>query len=146
MKVTTRIFSLYTPLLLAAVMPFIVGCGSGDEIVLAPVTGIVTQEGKPSVGAIVEFFPESGRTSVGTTNSEGVYTLKYGDLEGAAVGSCRVQITPGSTVGPSAADQGSDVMAPPMTAPPSIVAMKEKVTVAEGKNTFDFELGKSKTK
>lgn len=146
MNVTTRVFPVCTLLLLAALVPFTAGCGSGDEIVLAPVTGVVTQEGKPASGAIVEFFPDNGRTSVGTTNSEGVYILKYGDLEGAAVGSCRVQITPGSTVGPSAADQGSDVMAPPMTAPPSIVAMKDKVTVAQGQNKFDFELGKKKTK
>lgn len=146
MKVPTRIFTLHALILLAALTPFTVGCGSSDEIAIAPVTGVVTQEGKPANGAVVEFFPDNGRTSVGTTNSEGIYALKYGDLEGAAVGSCRVQITPGSTAGPSAADQGSDVMAPPMTAPPSIVAMKDKVTVAQGQNKFDFELGKTKTK
>lgn len=118
------------------------GCGSGEEVVvLGLVTGVVTDNGAPVGNAIVEFFPDDGRTSVGTTNAEGVYSLKYSDEDGAVVGACRVQITPGAGTGAASEEQGSDVMAPPMEAPPSIVSLPDKVTVAKGENKLDFEIG-----
>ncbi len=118
----------------------LLGCGSGESVELGLVTGIVTNNGAPVANAIVEFFPDTGRTSVGSTNAEGTYTLKYGDMDGAVVGQCRVQITPGAA--PAAAEeQGSDVMAPPMAAPPAICSIPEKVTIARGDNKFNFEIG-----
>lgn len=118
------------------------GCNSGAEVVeLGLVTGVVTENGAPVSNAIVEFFPDDGRTSVGATNAEGIYKLKYSDEDGAVVGSCRVQITPGAATGSTSGDEGSDVMAPPMAAPPSIISLPEKVTVAKGENKLDFEIG-----
>jgi hypothetical protein len=59
------------------------GCGgSGPE--LAPVTGVVTLDGKPVEGKQVSFTPktftpdtESGRSSVGFTDKDGRYELYY---------------------------------------------------------------------
>jgi len=121
------------------------GCNSSAETVeLGLVTGTVTDKGAPVSNAIVEFFPDDGRTSVGTTNAEGVYSLKYNDENGAVAGPCRVQITPGAAPAP-ASEEGSDVMAPPMAALPSVVNIPEKVTVAKGENKLDFEIGPFKT-
>lgn len=115
------------------------GC-SGDGINLAPVKGTIMYDGKPLSSAIVEFFPDEGRTSVGMTDVDGKYALKHGDEDGAVVGGGRVQITPG--VAPSApdADQGSDVVAPPMSAPPTTVMIPDKVVVTDGENTIDFDV------
>jgi hypothetical protein len=118
------------------------GCNSGAEVVeLGTVTGVVTDNGTPVSNAIVEFFPDDGRTSVGTTNAEGVYSLKHSDDDGAVVGSCRVQITPGVATASSSSDEGSDVMAPPMAAPPAVISLPDKVSVAKGENKLDFEIG-----
>lgn len=59
------------------------GCGrSGPEI--APVTGVVTLDGKPVAGKQVSFSPkdftpntQSGRSSTGITDEEGRYELYY---------------------------------------------------------------------
>jgi hypothetical protein len=52
------------------------GCHQGPAT--ARVTGTVTFDGKPLPNALVEFFPEDGsRSSVGSTNAEGFYELKF---------------------------------------------------------------------
>jgi len=115
------------------------GC-SGDDINLAPVQGKIVNNGKPLTYAVVEFFPDEGRTSVGITDADGKYALKHGDEDGAVVGGGRVQITPGVAPSAADADQGSDVIAPPMSAPPKTVAIPDKVVVADGENTIDFDV------
>ncbi len=52
------------------------GCG-GDGLQLVQVNGTVTLDGQPLVGAAVIFHPDGGRPSVGETDSEGRYSLKY---------------------------------------------------------------------
>jgi hypothetical protein len=140
MNAMTSVSTWPSIVLLSALLPLSVGCGSAEEVNLAPVKGTIISDGKPVSNALVEFFPDEGRTSVGSTNAEGVYTLKHGDANGAVVGACRVQITPEVAAGPADSEQGSDVMAPPMSAPPSVVAIPDKVSVAEGENTLDFNI------
>lgn len=114
------------------------GCGSGEEMVqLAPVSGLVTQGGQPVANAIVEFFPASGRTSVGRTDETGAYILQYSDEPGAVVGSCRVQITPGAA---AAEDGGEDTVAAPMQAPAVIVKVPGTFEIQDTDNFFNFEL------
>lgn len=120
------------------------GCG-GSEIPLAPVSGIVTEGGEPVVGAMVEFFPTEGRTSVGQTIEGGVFTMKHGDEEGVVIGSCKVQITPGAVAPPPS--EGDDVIAPPMDGPPKVVVIPDRVTVEDSDaNNFVFELNDYKKK
>ena len=81
-----RLNSLIRPCaapVMAGLLCFAVGCGgSGPE--LAPVTGVVTLDGKPVEGKLVSFTPmtftpntESGRSSVGFTDKDGRYELYY---------------------------------------------------------------------
>ncbi|MDR1957493.1 MAG: hypothetical protein LBQ54_00315 [Planctomycetaceae bacterium] len=67
-------------LLLTAVLMFglssVSGCNRGPAT--ARVTGMVTFGGKPLAEATVEFLPEDGsRSSVGTTDTNGTYELKF---------------------------------------------------------------------
>lgn len=65
------------------------GCGGGsDRPRLAQASGIVTLDGEPVEGAIVNFLPVAGgRLATGTTDATGRYTLTTFDRnDGAAVG------------------------------------------------------------
>jgi len=86
----------YSNFLLIAVGLFLscsLGCTGGSSNV-GQVTGVVTLEGKPLVGAEVIFYPANGRASVGTTDDTGKYELAYIRNEnGAVVGEHRVTIS-----------------------------------------------------
>jgi hypothetical protein len=60
---------------------------------LAPVEGIVTQNGAPVEGAGVLFLPQTGPFAMGTTDAEGRFTLKTANYPGALVGEHRVTIS-----------------------------------------------------
>lgn len=78
----------FTTLMLGAI-----GCGyDGPE--LANVHGVVKLDGTPLEGATVNFYPEKGRPSMGTTNANGEFELKYTSEEhGATLGKHTVRIT-----------------------------------------------------
>lgn len=142
--VTRLAYRSLTLCCLAGILTSFAGCG-GSEIALAPVTGFVTEGGEPVVGAMVEFFPENGRTSVAQTVEGGAFTMRYSDEEGVAIGACTVQITPGMGDAPSA--EGEDVMAPPMKGPPKVIVIPDSVTVEDSDtNSFVFELDDYKNK
>jgi len=63
--------------------------------------------------------------------------MKYGDDEGVVLGSCRIQITPNPAPAPPSDET---VMAPPMDKPPSIIQIKEEVTVSDSENMFHFNV------
>ena len=77
-------------------LPFAVlaGCGtSSDGPEIAPVSGVVTLDGKPVTNASVVFESSNGVVAFGNTNGEGVYELNYLDgQKGAEVGSNTVRI------------------------------------------------------
>jgi hypothetical protein len=120
---------------------FLAGCGSGGPE-LAPVTGVLTSEGKPMPSAMIEFFPEEGVTSTGITDAEGKYSLKYNDEEGAIIGTHTVQVTVG--LPQTSIDPDSTEMAPPVMEPPKTVVLAEKVTVEAGENSIDLKFPPSK--
>ena len=74
-----------------------VGCGgSKDRPSLGRVHGRVTLDGQPLAGAKVVFCPQdvAGRESMGVTDSNGDYVLKYiRDELGAAIGKHSVRIS-----------------------------------------------------
>ena len=71
----------------------VVGCGEGDPP-LAPVSGVVTLDGKPLADATVEFVAESGWGSMGKTDDSGRYELLYrGREKGATTGQHKVRIS-----------------------------------------------------
>lgn len=118
------------------------GCGeSGPD--LASVTGHVTLDGKPIANARVEFSPSEGRTSVGTTNAEGVYELQYSiEKAGAVVGSHNIKITTerAATGGEGSVTlmPGSKELLPPIYNSNSNLI--EEVT--PGENIIDFSLSR----
>lgn len=77
----------------------LMGCGESREFELAPVSGKVTLNGEPLVGAQVLLQPTGGSenpgpSSTGLTNESGEYVMKTIDgEEGAVVGHHRVAIT-----------------------------------------------------
>ncbi|QDU49349.1 Ig-like domain-containing protein [Gimesia panareensis] len=89
----------YPSLLLMAIPLFCLGCsGGGDEIKLAPVSGVVTMDGKPLANAVVIFSPAKGNPSSGRTDTSGNYTLQYKErLKGAVPGNhsiCIITVPP----------------------------------------------------
>jgi hypothetical protein len=92
-------FVAWPSIAVALCLPFASGCGSTSRI--APVSGVVTLDGKPLANAHVAFQPQStGKTSaagVGSyavTDSSGVYQLKMSDTDqpGAIIGPHRVEV------------------------------------------------------
>lgn len=131
--------SIKNILLLGVITVCGLGCGSNGPQ-LGTVTGVLTQEGSPVTGALVEFFPEEGKTSTGTTDAEGKYVLSYEDSEGAIIGEHTVQVTVG--VPQPAVDPESMEVAPPMMEPPKTVVLPQKVSVKEGENSIELQLPK----
>ena len=73
-----------------------IGC-SRSSVELAEVTGRVTMGGKPLPNASVTFTPSNGRPSMGGTDENGHYSLRYTPtLTGARVGSVNVEIRTGN--------------------------------------------------
>lgn len=116
---------------------FFQGCGGGrgDAPETGTVTGVVTLDGAPLVGANVEFYPETGRASLGQTDSSGRYELTYtGSIKGAKLGRHTVRIT---TV--SASAEGGDAASERL---PDKYHSQSTLSaeVVKGANTFNFPL------
>src|SRR5687768_7723562 len=79
------------------------GCGPGNKLGTAPVTGTVTYRGQPVDGATVSFIPDGdGRPATAITKAGGAYQLTTLDSEGALPGQYTVlvrkmEISPAST-------------------------------------------------
>jgi hypothetical protein len=68
------------------------GCGGGGDF--GYVEGTVTLDGAPLPNALIGFYPTGGRGSIGSTDSEGHYSLRYtANQKGASVGSHKVTIS-----------------------------------------------------
>lgn len=75
-------------LLVLVVSATLAGCNSSNVV---PVSGTLTYKGKPVTNAFIHFVPESGRPSLGETDSQGRFTLTYDpDTRGATLGKHRV--------------------------------------------------------
>jgi hypothetical protein len=121
----------------------IAGCGSSATI--APVSGVVTIDGKPLANAHVAFQPEAtsgattaGAGSYGITDASGKYELKTFDTDkrGAVVGSHRVEINL-----KVAADDGPQIRRPKMLPPKYNLQSELKFKVEPGGSTAaNFDL------
>lgn len=113
------------------------GCGGGTAPELGSVSGTVTQGGSPLSNALVTFYPEKGRPSMGTTDENGYYTLDYtSEARGALIGSHTVKITSQVEDGEMAAESGQKE-----AIPAKYNEQSELTAVVEaGSNTHDFPL------
>jgi hypothetical protein len=126
------------------------GGGSGDAPSVYPVTGKVTQGGKPLENVQVNFVPsdDTGLPSSGTTNADGVYTLSRhtGDA-GAKPGNYRIVLS--DTAAAASQSNYSDTKGgPPKTAESRIPekwqtaeSSPQSVEVKAESNTIDIDLG-----
>ena len=110
------------------------GCGSGHD--LGTVSGTVTYDGKPISGLIVNFVPDSGgRTSGGSTDSDGKFLLLYNPQNaGALVGKHEVRISVQGKLAKSLANSRGPV-----------IVFKD-IEVVSGSNEFDLKLEEFKPK
>ena len=119
-----------------------VGCQKGPLV--APVTGVVTQDGEPLARAMVEFQPDKGTPSYGETDDEGRYELHYQvDRMGALLGHHYVSVRTAGEVTDPATDTTVNV---PEMVP---VEYNDETTleyeVTKGDNVFDIKIeGKRK--
>ena len=119
------------------------GCGGSqtdDQPDLGTVTGTVTMDGAALPGAMVIFSPEKGRSSMGTTDSEGKYEMVYvGDTKGAKIGNHTISIT---TVQEDSSEESGGEAASFKETIPAKYNTNSTLTeeVKAGDNVFDFEL------
>lgn len=128
------------------------GCGDGSPA-LAPVSGQVLVDGQPYPNAFVLFQPigtkdnpNPGRGSMGITDADGKFALKYeGGIDGAVVGKHQVRISTnlaaaGGTPPPAASDDaGSPDGAPAPTTKGGEIIPGDWNT--DSKQTFDVPAG-----
>jgi len=92
-------------LALSPLLAFAIGCGSGPKLV--PVTGVVTLNGKPLGGAVIQFLPDPATGEVYTaedlTGPEGNYKAQTKGRSGVVPGKYRVVVTKDMTPPPPAA-------------------------------------------
>lgn len=120
------------------------GCGAGDDVDRAAVTGTVRVDGTPLAHGTIAFFPDDGSTgpSAGAVIRDGHYTVERG--RGVPVGVCRVEIRGVRETGRTMPD--------PLGKPEAVAELVEAVppefnsqstlrrTIVAGKNTLDFDL------
>jgi hypothetical protein len=116
------------------------GCDTGPA--LAPVEGTVTLDGTAVQGAEVTFQPtaEGGSPSVGITDANGHYELKFTMKEkGALVGEHVVRISVDPDADPDEGGAGGEVSDVEI---PARYNMKSELkrTVEKGGGTFNFDL------
>lgn len=140
--------------MLSAIL-FFLGCGGdGKGPKLGYVTGKVTLNGEPLVGASVRIEPENGAPSLGFVGKDGRYVMEYKtDKPGAPVGTFPIYVT---------------VMAPRPDIVPDMDPAEEaklrqeavaktgipkewrdgstKITVKPGSNVFDIEMEREASK
>ena len=126
-------------LLVFCVLVAVLGCGGADNPDLGTVSGTVKMGNEPLKGAEVEFTPvEGGRPSVGTTNDDGYYELKYThEAHGASIGKHKVRIrTAGTRV-----VEGVEVQLPERVPAKynENTTLEEKVEAGENPINFDLE-------
>ncbi|MCA9003919.1 MAG: Ig-like domain-containing protein [Planctomycetaceae bacterium] len=158
---------IFFKLTTAALLVCCMGCsGGGDQVKLAPVSGVVTMDGKPLADVVVIFSPDKGNPSSGRTDSSGKYTLLFKEnAKGALLGPHRISIITGGPVPTQNSDDDGGIS---QTLPietfrgenDGVAAIKLpkdtfkkdpiperyntkselKKEVVDGKNSFDFEL------
>jgi hypothetical protein len=113
------------------------GCGQTEGQPLAQVSGVVTIDGKPVKGALLEFIPQApgGAVAYGQSDGTGRYTMHFGQKRtGAVIGRSLVRITSDDRVSVDGQDYERKELFPPKYNAKS----EEYVDVKAGKNEFDF--------
>ncbi|PQO39409.1 hypothetical protein C5Y96_02740 [Blastopirellula marina] len=123
------------------------GCFGQKGLETAPVSGVVTYNGKPLPYGRVSFRPEAGSPATGAIQSDGSFSLStYGNGDGAIVGTHQVSITATEADAGTMAEAAANTE---MAVPKSLIPKKytsfstSELTaevVARGDNKFTLEL------
>lgn len=140
-----RFFSLL--LLASASLMLCTGCFGQKGLETAPVTGVVTYNGKPLPYGRVSFRPQAGSPATGDIQSDGSFSLStYGNGDGAIVGTHQVSITATEADAGNMAETAANTE---MVVPKSLIPKKYTSfstseiiaeVVASGENKFTLEL------
>ena len=117
------------------------GCGDGGPEIV-DISGTVTRGGSPVADLTVNFIPESGRPSWGTTDASGGYTLHYSrERDGARVGKHKVWVV----YDPPPADPAAEMarIEGHFDMPPDIRAIVEKY--GKDSSPLEFDIQESQT-
>lgn len=133
----------------ASVFLFVVGCSSdGKGPKLGYVTGKVTLDGEPLVGASVRIQPENGAPAMGLVGKDGKYEMIYKtDKPGAPVGTSQIFVALAYPepeldydMDPAKAAVLREKAAAKTGIPKKWRDGSNTITVAPGSNTFNIEL------
>ena len=138
-------------ILFAVSVSLLLGCSGADRPATVPVSGRVTFQGEPLVGAKVIFMAAGApRAAAGTTDSGGRYQLTmFEENDGAMVGPQKVSISaPVDTSGASVEnpDESYEALMGGGAAPApeeggfTGAADLQATVTAEGPNEFNFDL------
>ncbi len=134
MNLKVRFFACLT------VMAF-AGCGS-DLPPLAPLTGTITQDGKPYANGALMFSPEAGgRPSVAQTNEQGEFEAMYQmGVPGAIIGKHSVMFEPGGSDEPLSEEDSMNLHKKNPGPPKNLKITPKEVEVKEGGTVVNFTL------
>lgn len=131
-------------LVLFSSLAFVAGCGGGDQMETATVTGKVTQDGKAVTGGTITFYPKaeegkpSGKPATGEVGSDGSYTLStYANNDGAVVGMHEVSYSPPADEVAEPEEGGHSDTG---STQKELVPETKEVKVDTGSNTIDIKL------
>lgn len=120
------------------------GCAQKSSVSLAPVSGMVTLDGKPLPNVMVSFHPDTGeRAGYGMTDATGRYEIRYtGTKMGAPVGHHLVRIESGilQNIGDTEPEKPTPTEEPVYLPPQYNEESQLTADVRRGPNTFDFSL------
>jgi hypothetical protein len=127
---------------LATVLLLLAGCNRSG-LNLAPVEGVVTFNGAPLEKAGVLFKPTSGPIAIGTTDSQGHFTLMTANKNGALIGDHRVSISKTEQLAPQVPGEHfpryqTKYLIPQKYGSPETSELT--ATVKSGKNQVEFKL------
>lgn len=129
--------TISTIVVLAVTVALTTGCDDGPAV--APVTGVVTQDGQPLVNAMVEFQPDKGAPSYAYTDANGKYDIQYQtDQMGALLGHHYVSVR---TAGEKTDPKTDTTINMPELVPATYNDETElEFEVQPGPNTFDIPI------
>lgn len=77
----------------ASCLMTMIGCGGAEGPTVYPVSGVILRDGAPLANANVEFLPEKGRPSAGSTDKDGKFVLEYlKGTRGALKGNHKIRV------------------------------------------------------
>lgn len=127
---------------------FLIGCSPKSEFPLAPVAGLVTFQGQPVKGGIIQFAPDAkeglkaGKAAVGEIREDGTFSMSsFTPNDGAVIGTGRIfYIEPSMNAEPPPDAEKTKTWTPPQSGYEGLVPRESQITISRGPNKLTVEL------